>query len=368
MKKILLFILCFVTTFSLACTHFRVRAQDGSVIVGRSLEFGPDLQTQIYTVNRDTQFINPTPDNKTGFGWRALYGYIVLNGFHLFAVSGVNEKGLSYDLLYFPGQAQYEQYNPTNAAHAMPYYALGDYLLGNFSDVGQIKQALPQLNIYSKAVQHAGQAIVFPVHVIVTDATGKSIVVELTNGQLHIYDSPTGLLTNSPDYPWQIMNLNNFVNFLPNAPTPIKKDGITYNSTGQGGGAVGLPGDFTPPSRFVRTAFLMNYALPVKTATEAVNLAEHILNGVDIALGDVRGPVGDTSLDDMDKTEWVVVKDLTHKVLYFRSYSDLTLQKIDLTKLNFASNAPVLNIPIADNQDRIVDATARFLQAKSTNH
>jgi len=364
MKRILTVFLCLYGSLysvaSLACTHFYLTAKDGSVVVGRSMEFGPQLETDIYTVNRGTSFDSTTPDNKPGLHWQAKYGYLALDGFHLFPVSGMNEQGLSFDALYFPGFSEYETYDANKPSEAMPYYLIADYVLGNFSDVSEIKAALPKLTIYAKALMHAGKEVVFPMHFAVTDKKGQSIAIELEDGKLHIYDNKIGIFTNSPSYPWHVTNLSNYVNLSPNAPDPIVKDGITYNATGQGAGALGLPGDYTPPGRFIRVAYLVNTAKQTKDAAEAVNLAQHVLNNVDIPYGAVRGKQGDNAPDEIDSTQWVVVKDLEHHILYFRSYSDLALQQVDMAQLKFEPGSPKRSLTLVDDTSRIVDATARF--------
>ena len=91
----------------------------------------------------------------------------------------------------------------------------------------------------------------------------------------------------------------------------------------KGSGLLSTPDDLTPPSRLVRAATLTHFADPVKTSDEAVNLAIHILNTVDIPHG-VAGK---------DYTNWIVAKDLTHKALYYRTYNDLTVRVIYLDKV-----------------------------------
>lgn len=360
MKQIIMFFVCLYSMSGFACTHIHLTAKDGSVVVGRSMEFGPKLETTIYTVNRGSKFESKTPDGQSGLHWQAKYGYLALDGFHLFPVSGMNEEGLSFDGLYFPGLAEYQAYDSNKASEAMPYYLIADYILGNFSNITEIKEVLPELTVYAQALKHAGQDVVFPLHFVVTDKQGQSLAIEFTDGQLHIYDNKVGVFTNSPSYPWQITNLNNYINLSPNTPKPIVKDGVTYNATGQGAGSIGLPGDYTPPGRFVRMAYLVNTAKQVDHARGAVNLAQHILNNVDIPYGAVRGKQGDDSPDAIDSTQWIVIKDLAHHVVYFRSYSDLVLQKIDMTKLKFEPGSPKRSLILVDDVSRIVDATARL--------
>jgi len=361
MKLIIMVFLYLYAISSVACTHFYLTAKNGDVVVGRSMEFGPKLETDIYTVSRGTAFDSTTPDGKTGLHWRAKYGYLALDGFHLFPVSGINEQGLSFDGLYFPGFAEYQAYDASKSEGAMPYYLMADYVLGNFSNVAEIKEALPKLTIYAKALEHAGKPVVFPMHFAVTDKKGQSIALELTKGKLHIYDNKMGVFTNSPSFPWQVTNLNNYINLSPNAPDPIVKDGITYRATGQGAGAVGLPGDYTPPGRFVRVAYLVATAKQTNHVAETVNLVQHILNNVDIPYGAVRGKKGHNSPDEIDFTQWIIIKDLAHRVLYFRSYSDLTLQKIDMDKLDFEAGEPKRSFRLVDDSPEIKDATARLL-------
>jgi choloylglycine hydrolase len=360
MKKIIFICLYLFSTCIFSCTHFRLTAEDSSVIIGRSMEFGPKLKTDIYTVNRGTKFESTTPDGKQGLHWQTKHGYLALDGLHLFPVSGINEQGLSFDLLYFPGLAKYEAYNSRHASESMPYYLIADYLLGNFANVDEIKKSLPKVNVYTKALNHQGQSVVFPVHYIITDKQGESIAVEYSEGKLNIYDDKTGILTNSPSYPWQTTNLKNFVNLSPYIPEPIVEGNITYSATGQGAGSLGLPGDYTPPSRFVKTAYLVRTSKQMPNAAKTVNLAQHILNNFDIPSGAIRGMKGQNSNEDLDETQWVIIKDLTHKIVYFRSYFDLTLQKIDMSKLEFKQGSPKLRMILVDDHSNIIDATNRF--------
>jgi choloylglycine hydrolase len=107
-----------------------------------------------------------------------------------------------------------------------------------------------------------------------------------------------------------------------------------FTPTGHGSGLRGIPGDFTPPSRLIRTLFLKNSANQAKHARAARNLALHILNDIDIPKGVVRdkGALGGTS---DDYTQWVAVKDLTHRLYDYRRYEDLDLRRIDLKKIDF---------------------------------
>ena len=107
---------------------------------------------------------------------------------------------------------------------------------------------------------------------------------------------------------------------------------MTVKPFGQGSGWLGFPGDWTPPSRFIRIAQITNNVYPVKDAQSALSLCVHIINNVDIPLGVIREKHADGSVVS-ELTQWTVFKDLTNKVLYFKTYENANLRAIDLKKL-----------------------------------
>ena len=103
-------------------------------------------------------------------------------------------------------------------------------------------------------------------------------------------------------------------------------DGTVIDPTGQGTGLLGIPGDWTPPSRFVKIALLKDFVKKTKTAKENINLAFHLLNSVDIPYGAIRTIDG----KDFDYTQWIVVKDLSNKTFSYRTYKNLDILTINL--------------------------------------
>lgn len=343
-----------------ACTDFRLTAKDGTVLISRSLEFAVDLKSSLCTSNRGRVFTSKAPDGKPGLDWKAKYGYVFLNGMGVDAVvDGMNEKGLSFEALYFPGFAQYQFVPVGQQKQALPYMSLGDWVLGNFQTVAEVRDALKRVYVFEQQLPQTGTTI-FPLHFSITDATGKSIVVEYVNGKLTVYDS-MGVMTNSPEYDWHTANLANYAHLRPENPSDVIVSGMTYAANGQGFGMIGLPGDISPPSRFVKTATLVAVSLPVNTADDVVNLAEHIMNNVDIPLGLAREPAKGNPTNET--TEWVVFKDLTHKTFYYRTYADLTLRAVSLDKIDFSETAPRLKMSIASSPV-IQDMTAQLQKSK----
>lgn len=343
-----------------ACTDFKLTAKDGTILITRSMEFGADLKSNLRSSTRERSFTPMTPNNKPGLSWISKYGYLYIDGFGVDAVfDGINEAGLTFEYLYLPGETTYQAIPNGKDSQTIPYAYLGDWVLGNFKTIDEVKQALSIIYVSNQSIPQLGNATL-PAHASIYDATGKGIVVEFYNNQINVYDN-IGVMTNSPKYNWHVTNLRNYVNLTPINPNPVKSGALTFNSTGQGAGAVGLPGDASPPSRFVKTSFMVNYAYPAQTATDLINMAQHIINNVDLPAGYVRSVSnGQTSTDI---TQWVVFKDVTHKTLYYRTYNDMTLRQISMAKVDFSKTAPRLIMPLTI-APYMLDMTTQFTAAK----
>lgn len=342
-----------------ACTDFRIKAQDGTVLITRSMEFAADMKSNLRTSTQGRAFTTTTPNNKPGLSWKAKYGYVFLDGMNQdVAVDGMNEAGLSFEALFFPNIAKYQEIPAGKEAQGIPYINMGDWVLGNFKNVDEVRQALQQIYVFTAKIPGMGD-IIFPLHFSIFDATGKGIIVEYVEGKLNIHDH-LGVFTNSPTYPWHLTNLENYLHLAPVNPPSVVTSGITFIANGQGFGMIGLPGDISPPSRFVKTATLLHVAIPTNTALDTLNLAEHVINNVDIPLGLAREPSNGNPTNEL--TQWVVFKDLTHKMLYYRTYEDLSLRAVTLSKLNFKENAPRLKMPVF-KAEQVQDVTDQFTQS-----
>ena len=326
-----------------ACTDFKLTAKDGTRLITRSMDFGQDLQSNLRSSPRGRLFTTTTPNKKPGLTWTSTYGYIYVDGFNIDAsFDGMNEAGLTFEYLYLPGETQYQKIPSGKEAQAIPYFLFGDWVMGNFKTIDDLKEALTHIYVSTAVIPQLGNAVL-PAHASIYDASGKGIVVEFYNDKINVYDN-MGVMTNSPKYDWHVSNLRNYINLSANNPSPVTKDGIIYTGTGQGSGAIGLPGDASPPSRFVKIAFMIANVYAVQNAHDLVNLATHIINNVDLPAGVIRAVDNGTTVTDT--TQWVVFKDVTHKVFYYRTYNDLTLRSVDMEKIDFSKNAVRLKMPL----------------------
>ena len=319
---------------ALACTGIRLTAQDGTVVHARTLEFGIDLHSDVIMVPRGYSRVGTTPDGKPGIKWNSKYASVGANGVDLpFVFDGLNEKGLAVGTFYFPTSAGYMPYNAADAGKTIAPWEVGSWLLENFAGVDEVRANIGGIVVPSVVFPAWGFAP--PVHHVVHDASGKSIVIEYVGGKLNVYDNPLGVITNSPTFDWQMTNLRNYVNFSMSNVPPVKLGPVTLQPFGQGSGMLGIPGDFTPPSRFVRAVAFSQSVLPSKTGDDAVLEAFHVLNNFDIPKGAAREHEKDEHGNIVaDYTLWTSANDLKAKRFYFRTYDNSQIRTVDLMKMN----------------------------------
>lgn len=186
---------------ALSCTDFVVQPKDGSQIVGRSMEWGVNLDSQVWKHARGEERVSQTPAGKAGVAWRSKYGYLALDANHMpVTIDGMNEKGLSVGLLWMPGSA-YQDVTSARAEDVLNLVDLSDWLLGNFSTVDEVKTAIATVKVWAPELAEWGG--VPAAHLAIHDCSGNSAVIEFVDGQQHIYDNPAGVLTNAPTFSYQ---------------------------------------------------------------------------------------------------------------------------------------------------------------------
>ena len=339
MKRFLIcaLLLALLTSASIGCTGFRVVSKDGSIIAARTLEFEFDLGSKIIVVPRGT-FMTALTTGWEGLSWNVKYGYVGANALGMDLVAdGTNEVGLACGAFYFSGCAGYQELLRELHRSTLSQYDLVGWILGNFATVDEVKTALENIRVYGLAIM-VTESTVMPLHHIVYDAKGGCIVIEYVEGELNIHENPLGVITNNPTFDWHLQNLSNYVNLTPVNIKSSKLGDFEIKATGNGTGLLGLPGDNTSPSRFVRAAFYSHGEVKPAHAKEAVTLAWHILNALDIPEGlVVNEQLG--MVVSRDIAYWSAVRDLTNKVYYFRTYSDLNIRKVELDRIDFSSGS-----------------------------
>lgn len=318
-----------------ACTGITLTAKDSTCILARTIEWGgSDLNSQYVIVPRGYIQQSYVPGGKTeGMKFTAKYGYVGLAVEQKeFVAEGLNEKGLSAGLFYFPNYGSYEVFDPAFRTTSIADLQLVSWVLGTCSNIDEVVRALEDVHVV--AIDPRASTV----HWRFADRSGRRIILEIIGGKMHFYDDKLGVLTNSPGYEWQLTNLNNYVNLYPGSAEPQKLGNLQMRSFGAGSGFLGIPGDVTPPSRFVRAAFYQSTAPVLDSAHETVLQAFQILNNFDIPIG-VEFAVGSVPEKLPSATQWTSVTDMLHGKIYFRTMYNSAIRCIDLNSIDFRKTA-----------------------------
>ena len=346
--------------YALACMGITLKAADGSVVFGRTLEWGSfDLMSRLAVIPRGYKYETHMPDGKPGLSWQGKYGVVGIDAVGKdIVVEGMNENGLAVGLFYHPGFAEYQVYDPALAAQSLGPTDVGQYLLTNFATVDEVRAALAKVRVVPVVEPALGFAA--PVHFIVTEPSGKAVVVEYLKGELTTFDAPLGVITNAPSYDWHETNLRNFINLSPVGLPGKKIADLNFKPLGGGSGMIGLPGDFTPPSRFVRAVAFSKTARPTPTGDETIYEVFRILDNFNVPLGASEGTGDDRTQGMRSSTIWTRSSDTHNKVFYYHTQHNRRVRMVDLKKIDFGSFGEIKRLPLdKENAQDIEDVTPR---------
>ena len=333
----------------LACTAVDMMAADKTVIAGRTMEWAFDMKWTLTSLPKGTKLTLAAPKalGLPAVEVETLYPVVgvssaLIPGDPL--VEGQNAEGLGMSGNFLPGFTTYQTVTPQDK-HYVEILTFGAWALGRFANVNDLRAALEQTKVWSDPSAVTGPAPPF-LHFVFTDRSGASIIVEYVKGEVQIHENVAHVLTNAPTYAWHLDNIRNYLSLSTVGVGSRQIGAANVTAIGQGGGLVGLPGDYTPPSRFVRATFLRHGVVPAKTGDEAAETVAHVLNTVDIPIGVAQSKDEDGSLVS-DYTQWVAIKDLTRNRLIIADYAHrLHYLTIDLAPI-FAETKPAAK-PVSD--------------------
>ena len=264
----------------------------------------------------------------------------IINGYPLY-YEGINEKGLCIAGLNFPGNAVYHPLDPqkTNIAS----FELIPWLLRQCETVTQAREKLEKINICDTAFREDMPPT--PLHWIVSDAE-CSITVEPTAEGVVIYENPYSVLTNNPPFSYHADNLNNYMNLTPRQPANRFSLNLDLQPYSLGMGAMGLPGDFSSASRFVRCAYIKENSNWGNTEEEKVSQVFHILDGVSQFDGCIETTQGH------EKTLYSICCNATKGIFYYTTYHNRQITAVDMNKEDLSSEATIAYPLISDQQIR----------------
>lgn len=262
----------------------------------------------------------------------------VHNGYPLY-YDATNEMGLSMAGLNFPENADYKPEMPEKD-NITPFEFI-PWILGQCSTVKDAKVLLDKINLLEE--HYNNKLPLSPLHWMISDRE-SSITVESVKDGLKIYENPVGVLTNNPTFDMQLFHLNNYMNLSPQKPENRFSDKVKLTRYSNGMGALGMPGDWSSQSRFVKTAFTKLNSVCGTSEEESVSQFFHILGSVEHQRGCV-----DMGNNLYEITLYSSCCNTDKGIYYYRTYENSQITAVDMFRENLDKNK-VITYPLIKEQ------------------
>lgn len=311
------------------CTALTLTTKDGNHLFGRNMDLEYSFNQAVQLVPRNFSYKNVATNEieKTKY---AMIGMGTLIDEHPMFAEALNEKGLTCAGLNFPIYSHWEDDVIEGKVNIPPFDVI-PWILGNFETIEQLKPALENLNLVNAPINESTPLPTL--HWIVSDKSGACIVIEKTKEKLNVYDNKVGVLTNSPTFDWHMTNINQYMGLQSTQPNDIKWHDQQLVPQGQGLGLIGLPGDFSPASRFVRIAYLRSNTVLSDDEFSAISEFFHMLNNVAMVRGSVVTPQGKN-----DITQYTSCMCQEKGIYYYNTYNNNQINVIDMNKEDLNSD------------------------------
>ena len=251
----------------------------------------------------------------------------------------MNEHGLCMAGLNFVGSAAYADVIPGRENVAQ--FELIPYLLGQCASVAEARDRLARLNLVG--TPFSAQLPAAQLHWLLADQH-QAVVIESMADGLHIYDNPVGVLTNNPPFPQQLFQLNNYMSLSPRQPENRFAPQLPLAPYSRGMGALGLPGDLSSASRFVRVAFTRMNAVSGDSEAESVSQFFHILGSVEQQRGCCEVRDGQYEI-----TLYTSCFNAARGIYYYATYENRQITAVDMHRENLNGSA-LIRYPLITEQ------------------
>ncbi|MBP0958050.1 MAG: choloylglycine hydrolase [Oscillospiraceae bacterium] len=258
----------------------------------------------------------------------------------------MNEKGLCMAGLNFVKSADYKE--PLSDKVNIAQFEFIPYILGQCATVKEAREKLADINITSD--QYAPDLPAAKLHWIIADKE-EAVTVESVKEGVKIYDNPVGVLANEPAFDIQMFNLNNYMSLSPKNPENSFSDRLSLNAYSRGMGGMGLPGDLSSMSRFVRAAYTKMNSLSGSSENESVSQFFHILNSVDQQRGCCMVDEGKYEI-----TLYTSCCSADKGIYYYTTYENHQITAVDMNREDLDGRVPVKYPLITGEQIKIQNA------------
>lgn len=312
------------------CTSIRIESEGKNFYWGRTQEFDMPLNYQAVIIPRDYKIdqLESVCEVKYAFAGIGMEG---ADG----VIDGVNEKGLSGGSFYFDHEYNYGDAGEIRKLDKKPLRGeeVVTWILARYGSVREIKEKLNRDVAVSNSKNIMDMSL--PQHCSFHDRTGESVVIEPSKDkEFKIFDNPLGVMTNQPSFDWHLKNLQNYTGLSQKIDSGINLNGLNVLGSGKGSGLFGLPGDYTPQSRFIRAAILSAFAdRPVDE--QAIEHIFHILNSFDIT----KGVISPLAYDIPQHTQYTSAYDMEKNIVYVHTYGNRAIQSFRLEQEDYIGDS-----------------------------
>lgn len=255
----------------------------------------------------------------------------------------VNEKGLGMAGLNFVGNAHYREMNP-DRDNVAPFEFI-PWILGQCASVKEARVLLGKINLVH--VPFRENMPLAQLHWLLADRE-EAITVEAMKDGIHVYDNPVGVLTNNPPFPEQMFQLNNYMHLSPREPENLFSDKLKLRTYSRGMGAMGLPGDLSSQSRFVRASFVRMNAVSGDSEGESVSQFFHILGAVEQQRGCCQVEDG-----KYEMTIYTCCCNADRGIYYYTTYGNHQITAVDMHRENLEGTRLLAYPLIQEEQIRV---------------
>ena len=316
------------------CTAITFKTKDH--YFGRNLDLEYHYRETVTITPRNYKFhFRNLPEINTHY---AMIGVATVAAGYPLYYDATNEKGLSLAGLNFPANAVYQsvQYGRDNVAP----FELIPWILGQCENVQEALQLLDKINLAN--ISFSKEYPLSPLHWLLADKNQAVTIEPLAEG-IRVYKNPVGVLTNNPPFDYHINNLNNYLNLTREEPENRFATQLDLMPFSRGMGAIGLPGDLSSPSRFIRAAYTKFNSVCDESENASISQFFHILGSVSQQNGCSRAGKG------FEKTVYSSCCNTDQGIYYYKTYENSQITAIDMHSENLNGDN-LISYPLVTTQ------------------
>lgn len=320
------------------CTAVTYKSKDA--YFGRTLDYEYSYKEEVTITPRNYPFY--LKDQETLNKHYAIIGMAYISENYPLYYDAINEKGLGMAGLNFVGNAYYNE--PKKDKDNIAQFEFIPWILGKCKSVKEARKLIEKINITN--IPFNDNLPLAALHWIISDSV-ETITVEAVKEGIKIYDNPVGVLTNNPPFDKQMFELNNYMHLSNKNPKNTFSEKLNLENYSRGMGAIGLPGDLSSMSRFIRASFVKMNSISKEEEKESVSQFFHILNSVDQQRGCCEVSDGKYEI-----TIYTSCCNLDKGIYYYTTYDNHQITKVDMYKENLDSKELISYPLIKDEQIR----------------